>query len=607
MPIKPFVPLLAVGLVVAAMVSAQGPGDPDDRTPIAPAVPGADRYQTGRVFLERADTLRADEKMGEYQLLIGRVEFRKADMFMYCDSAHFYDARNSFEAFGNVRMEQGDTLFVYGDELDYDGITELAVLYADPGKKVRLINRDVELTTDIFNYDLGIDLGYYTVGGTLADKRNTLKSLEGEYSPSTKDANFYTDVELESVSEKGDTVYIYTDTLHYNTDTRIAELTCPSRIVGKDGTIYTSNGVFDTNTNRARLFDRSVVHMSNGNTLTGDTLFYDKEAGYGEAFGYMVLVDSARQSSLEGDYGFYNERTDSAFATGRARALEYSQKDTLYLHGDTIRSFLQPEDSTHIMIANPRVRFYRVDMQGICDSLTFLERDSTIYMDRHPVVWTGTRQVFGNVIQVHMNDSTVDRATLPEFGFMAEHIDEEFFNQLSGKEMIAYMEDGELRRLDVNGNVQGIMLPMENDSTYNKIANVESSYMKAYFRGREIEKANLWPETSGTVTPLYLAKKSLFRLPQFQWYEVMRPTSPDDIFVVPPEMVALFASPDPAPRAPKPVIPKPAGPPAVQPPEPAGEIPVEPAEETSADDSSSSDEEEITPIPTTTTDNGDNP
>lgn len=568
MPIKPFVPLLAVGLIAAAFASARESGGRDeDRQPIVPVVPGADRYQSGRVFLERADTLRADERTGDYQLLIGDVEFRKADMFMYCDSAHFYDTRNSFEAFGNVRMEQGDTLFVYGDELDYDGATELAVLYADAGKKVRLINRDVELSTDIFNYDLGIDLGYYEVGGTLADKRNTLKSVEGEYCPSTKDANFYTDVELESVSEKGDTVYVYTDTLHYNTDTRIAELTCPSRIVGKDGTIYTSNGTFDTNTNQALLYDRSTVHMSNGNTLTGDTLFYDRPAGFGEAFGRMVLVDSARQIALEGDYGFYNELTDSAFSTGRARALEYSKKDTLYLHGDTIRSFLLADDSTHVVIAHPRVRFYRVDLQGICDSMTFLERDSTLYMDRHPVVWTGARQVFGNVIQVHMNDSTVDRATLPEFGFMAEHIDEEFFNQLSGKEMVAYMEDGELRRLDVSGNVQGIMLPMENDSTYNKIANIESSYLVAYFQGREIERANLWPETSGTVTPLYLAKKSLFRLPQFQWYEVMRPLSPDDIFVVPPEMEALFASPDPAPRSPKPKpAPKPAAPPAEEPP-----------------------------------------
>ena len=132
--------------------------DPDTAA-IKPTLPGANRYQRDRVFLERADELRADEGT-DYQIVVGDVEFRKADMYMYCDSAHFYDNPGSIRAFGNVRMEQGDTLFVYADELDYSGDTQLAVLYADPGKKVRLINRDVTLVTDIFNYDMGIDLGF---------------------------------------------------------------------------------------------------------------------------------------------------------------------------------------------------------------------------------------------------------------------------------------------------------------------------------------------------------------------------------------------------------------------------------------------------------------
>ena len=126
-------------------------------------------------------------------------------------------------------------------------------------------------------------------------------------------------------------------------------------------------------------------------------------------------------------------------------------------------------DTTHLLVANPRVRFFRADLQGICDSMTFVETDSTLHMNIHPIVWSDNRQIFGNVIKVFMNDSTVERAHLPESGFMAEHIEGDYFNQLSGKEMLAYMEDGHLRRLDVNGSVQGIIMPMENDSTYNKV------------------------------------------------------------------------------------------------------------------------------------------
>ena len=620
-----------------------------DNTPIRPTIPTANRNQTGRVFLEKADVLKK-EAVADYQIVVGNVEFRRGGMFMYCDSAHFYDAPGAIEAYGNVRMEQGDTLFVYADELTYADTTQLAVLYADFGKKVKLINRDVTLTTDIFNYDLGIDLGYYEVGGVLTDPKNRLTSWYGEYSPTTKDALFRDRVELHSLRD-GDTLDIFSEQMLYNTNTHIAILDTISTIVSKDGTIHTTDGVYNTDSQQADLYSRSLVVAKNGNTLTGDTLYYDQQTGFGEAFGNIEMVDTTKKVTLLGDYGFYYEDLDSARVYGHALAKEYSQKDTLYLHGDTITTFrrvflpepptsitpaaattllptlpdstgvalpdstgntlpdsiggllpdsigntlpdsigntlpdsigeslppllpaqtdslvpgfakpgqlstseaeaempspaaepLQP-DTIHYLVAHPNVKFYRIDLQGLCDSMTFVSKDSLLHLDRHPVVWNENKQIFGNKIILHLNDSTVDWAKLPEFGFVAEHIDEEFYNQLTGKEMFATFEDGELRHLDVSGNVQAIMLPQENDSTYNKIANLESSYMAADFRDQALQRMKLWPETSGTMTPLYLAKKQLYYLPQFRWFEPLRPRRPEDVFIIPQEMRDLFAEP----------------------------------------------------------------
>lgn len=526
-----------------------------DNSPIRPTIPTANRYQRGKVFLERADELTMREGT-DFQLVVGNVEFRKGDMFMYCDSAHFYDTNNSLEAYGNVRMEQGDTLFVYADELCYNGEKELAELFASPGKKVKLINRDVMLETDVFNYDLAINLGYYNVGGVLTDKQNRLESIEGEYCPDTKDANFYGQVHLNSRSTK-DTLDIYTDTLLYNTDNHIAELVCYSEIINAQGTIFTSNGTYNTDAGIADLYDRSLVVTSTDKTLTGDTLFYDRKRGYGEAYGDMVITDSVKKTTLKGDYGFYNELTDSVFVTGHALGMEYSGGDTLYMHGDTIRAFrviteipadslkAAATDTARYVVVNPRVRFYRTDLQGLCDSLTFVQRDSMMYLDIHPIVWSGERQIFGNRIEVHFNDSAADWARLPHFGMMTEAIEEGFYNQLSGKEMKAYFENQDLKHLDVSGNVQAIFLPQESDSTYNKIFNVESSFLAADFNQRQLEKMKLWPQTNGTGTPLYLAKKSLYYLPQFKWYGDLRPTSPDDVFNYPEGMAALLAVPDP--------------------------------------------------------------
>lgn len=581
-----------------------------DNTPIRPTIPTANRNQAGRVFLEKADVLKkqADE---EYQIVVGNVEFRRGGMFMYCDSAHFYDSPGAIDAYGNVRMEQGDTLFVYADELNYSDTTQLAVLYADFGKKVRLINRDVTLTTDIFNYDLGIDLGYYEVGGVLTDPKNRLISWYGEYSPTTKDALFRDRVELHSLRDN-DTLDIFSEQMLYNTNTHIAILDTVSTIISKDGTIHTTDGVYNTDTQQADLYDRSLVVAKNGNTLTGDTLYYDQQAGFGEAFGNIEMVDTAKKVTLLGDYGFYYELLDSARVYGRALAKEYSGKDTLYLHGDTITTYRRvtlppapPEplpaktatpdtiatidtlvsttspdsiaptasitpidsidnpvtidslesvkavdvvepalpDTIHYMVAHPNVKFFRTDLQGLCDSMTFVSKDSLLHLDHHPVVWNENKQIFGNKIILHLNDSTVDWAKLPDFGFVAEHIDEEFYNQLTGKEMFATFADGELRHLDVSGNVQAIMLPQENDSTYNKIANLESSYMAADFLNQALQRMKLWPETSGTMTPLYLAKKQLYYLPQFRWFEPLRPRKPEDVFVIPQEMRDLFAEP----------------------------------------------------------------
>ena len=165
-------------------------------------------------------------------------------------------------------------------------------------------------------------------------------------------------------------------------------------------------------------------------------------------------------------------------------------------------------------------------------------------MHHHPIVWSGQRQIFGNTIHIHLNDSTVDWAKLPDFAFVAEHIDEEFYSQLSGKKMLALFDDSHLSHLEVDGNVQVIFLPMENDSTYNKLAHVESSFLTADFKGNTVEYMRFQPETPAKMIPIYLSKKKDLYLPQFKWYENIRPTSPQDIFNIPPEMEQLFNAPE---------------------------------------------------------------
>ena len=508
---------------------------------ITPQIPKANRNQTNKVFLENADILKANEYISrDYQVLKGNVRFRRGDMYMFCDSAYFYAETSSLDAFGNVRMTQGDTLWVYSDVLHYYGDQGVAELRSN----VRLENRSTTLLTDALDYEINSNVGYYFDGGTIVDNRNNteLKSQYGRYELDTKQAEFSRDVHLIN-----DRYEMFTDMLDYNTQTHIAHITSETLIVSDSNTINTTNGWYNTSADDATLYERAVITAKDGKTLLGDTVYYNRKRNYGEARGNVVITDPSNMVILDGDYGYHDDNAHYSYVTRRARAREFSQKDTIYLHADTLCTLINHvvndsvNDSVRVLRAFNQVRFYRNDVQGICDSLQLSEADTIINMYNHAVVWNLERQIFGDEINVHLNDSAADWAMLPLGGFMAEHLGEIYYDQLSGKKMKAWFEEKELRRLDVDGNVQVIMFPQEKDSTYNKMVSAESSYMRLNLKPKqEVDRITMWPEVSGKVTPLYLAKKADLYLPQFQWYDALRPKSPDDIYDVSEELKQLM-------------------------------------------------------------------
>ncbi len=508
---------------------------------ITPQIPKANRNQTNKVFLENADILKANEYISrDYQVLKGNVRFRRGDMYMFCDSAYFYAETSSLDAFGNVRMTQGDTLWVYSDVLHYYGDQGVAELRSN----VRLENRSTTLLTDALDYEINSNVGYYFDGGTIVDNRNNteLKSQYGRYELDTKQAEFSRDVHLIN-----DRYEMFTDMLDYNTQTHIAHITSETLIVSDSNTINTTNGWYNTSADDATLYERAVITAKDGKTLLGDTVYYNRKRNYGEARGNVVITDPTNKVILDGDYGYHDDNAHYSYVTRRARAREFSQKDTIYLHADTLCTLINHvvndsvNDSVRVLRAFNQVRFYRNDVQGICDSLQLSEADTIINMYNHAVVWNLERQIFGDEINVHLNDSAADWAMLPLGGFMAEHLGEIYYDQLSGKKMKAWFEEKELRRLDVDGNVQVIMFPQEKDSTYNKMVSAESSYMRLNLKPKqEVDRITMWPEVSGKVTPLYLAKKADLYLPQFQWYDALRPKSPDDIYDVSEELKQLM-------------------------------------------------------------------
>ena len=477
----------------------------------------------------RVDLLHADEGVADklarpdVQVLLGNVRLRQDSMYMYCDSALIYEKTNSVEAFSNVRMEQGDTLFIYGDYLFYDGMAQIAQLR----NNVKLINRNTTLITDSLNYDRIYDLGYYFEGGILSDEENVLTSDWGEYSPSTKLAVFNHEVTLDNPR-----FMLTSDTLKYHTETRVATILGPSDIYNEDNHIYSEKGFYNTLDDTAELLERSIL-TNGGRQMTGDSLYYDRRSGYGEAFNNVEMNDTINRNMLLGDYCYYNELTEYAFATGRAVAVDYSQKDSLFIHADTLKmnSYNLQTDSVYREVLGYRkVRMYREDLQGVCDSLAYNSIDSCITMYYDPILWSDGQQLLGEEIKAYMKDNKIDWAHIINQTLVVEEKDSIHYNQVSGKEIKAYFKENELDEVDVIGNVLVIFYPQEKDNTMIGMNTSETSRLNLFFKERKINKMIMSPKSNGVLYPMNQIPEDKMRLENFYWFDFIRPRNKEDIF-----------------------------------------------------------------------------
>ena len=478
-----------------------------------------------KVYLLHSDVLKKskDNPDPNAQILVGDVVFRHDSIYMYCDSACFYEKTNSLEAFNNVRMVQGDTLSLYGDYLFYDGNTQLAQVR----NNVRMENRTTTLTTDSLNYDRIANLGYFFDGGTLSDEENVLTSDWGEYSPATKMSVFNYEVQLVNPQ-----FTLTSDTLRYNTATKIASIVGPSDIHSDENHIYSELGFYNTTLGQAELLNRSVL-SNNGKKLTGDSLYYDRNQGYGEAFNDVVFVDTINKNMLTGNYCYYNQLTSYAFATDEAVATDFSQGDSLFIHADTLQMFtyhLDTDSAYREARAYHKVRVYRTDVQAVCDSLVFSSKDSCLTMYRDPILWNGQQQLLGEQIMVYMNDSTIDWAHIHNQALSVERIDSVNYNQVSGKDMKAYFKDGEMEQVDVIGSVRLVYYPMEKDSTLIGMNVSESSELNVYLENRKLKKMVMKPQSSGTLYPMDQLPPEKMKLENFGWFDYVRPLNKKDIF-----------------------------------------------------------------------------
>ena len=402
-----------------------------------PPVMGGSGPGTGTelVQLIHADSLIGLSSPGvSIKRVVNNVKFSHKGALLYCDLAIQNSTSNVIEAYGHVRIVQGDTVTVQGDTMYYYGNTRSATVL----HRVVLKDRKMTLTTARLDYDMANGLAHYPTKGRIVDKENVLTSDEGYYSTRTKEFTFIRNVRLVNPQTT-----LIADSLLYNSSTKIATFQGPTKIINKDGTLQARDGTYNTAT-RVSDFKQRATAYTDKYTLTGDTLNFDNVTELGIAKGNVVMVAKEDKTTITGNQGRYNGKLGITRVTGNAVVRTISAQDTLYMRADTLFSYDTPsgskEKKPRKLVGQKNVLVFKPDMQSRCDSLVYTAADSSFYFYKKPIVWSQNYQMEGDTITARLKNNRINTLLLRGRSFVVSQDTMKFFNQIKGRSVTAYFK-----------------------------------------------------------------------------------------------------------------------------------------------------------------------
>lgn len=497
-----------------------------------------------KVEIINADSLNFDDKIGNgAKRLIGNVQFKQESTLMFCDSAYFYKD-NSLDAFGHVHIQQPeDSTNLYGDVLNYNGNTKKAVLT----NNVVMDKGDMHLTTTVLNYNTSTRIANYTTPGRITNKQNVLTSDLGYFFGKTNDFTFKHNVVLTNPQ-----FVINCDTMRYNIKSKIAYFKGPTTIKSKENLIYCEDGLYNTQKDLSRFTKNSYI-LTHEQKMWGDSVFYDRKKGIGKALHHVQILDTVQHLIITGDFATHDEFNDLSIVTGKPELMQIGDKDTLFLHGDTLKSVgsnkrkpsdtltqkpytvagdtLKTKDTTLTKLyVYHHVKFFRKDLQGTCDSIVYFSSDSTMHLYTNPILWSDSNQLTGDSVWLVVGNKSLHTMELFGTAFIVSQEDSLRYNQIRGKYMKGFFKNNELYRVNVVGNGQTIYYVKE-DEKIKSVNRADCTDLHIFLKERQIDKINFITRPDATLFPLDKVDLKDLKLKGFSWRSSLRPQNRNDIFI----------------------------------------------------------------------------
>ena len=479
------------------------------------------RRKVELIYADENTIIKDDDTGREVHHIVGNVKFRMNDNILTCDSAHYVPDQMQITAFSNAHLTQGDTLNMFGDYMFYDGRSDIA----EAKYNVVLIDKETHLYTDAIRYDVKNQIARYNTGGKIVNNKDTLISIIGIYYVDESLFHFKDSVKIVNPD------YVMTsDTMNYNTETETVFFTGSTEIFGDSLYMYCERGWYETKTKISSIWKNAFIDNMKY-TLRGDSLFYDDSLGYGKAFRNVVIEDTANSVFVMGHYAQYNKIPERIFATDSAVFLYVSKDDSLFIHGDTLRSITIQQDSISFRLVKSyyNTRMFSNSVQAKCDSLTLSFQDTIARLYYEPVLWSEENQLTADSMALFIKNEQAEKLILYRRAFVTSEIDTLRYNQVKGNSLTAYFNDNEVYKIDVVGNGESIYYLLDGEELIG-LNKSKSGNIQILVENGKVTDVFESQSPQGVIDPPDPQGQNEPRLDGFIWLNELRPKDKNDIF-----------------------------------------------------------------------------
>ena len=324
---------------------------------------------------------------------------------------------------------------------------------------------------------------------------------------------------------------MYTDTLFYNTGIEKMWFQGPTTIINEKNVLEGKRGYYLVNEDHVYLDQRPFMHNET-QLMWSDSIFYDRNRGVAQAYSQVDMIDTSYKVVMRGDYAEMWENKGLSFATDSAYAISYDGGDSLYIHGDTLFMYFDKQkEEAKKLIARRHVRFFKSDLQGKCDTLTYLVEDSIIHMRVAPILWAEDTQMTGTDIDIKIKESTVEWVLQKGNAFIISQDTIEGFNQIRGMDITSIFKNDDIHHVNVDGDqAETIYWIRDDDGGLIGIDVSKSETMVIEMENQNVSIIKSYKGIDETMYPEEELGESNRYLQGFKWHSEARPKDKYDIF-----------------------------------------------------------------------------